>query len=137
MSDDRESDLLRQRRANFEELVRLGIDPYPRKFERTNTIEDLVATHGERSKEELEGERGRDSHRRAHSGDSQLRQGELPRAVGRRGKDSGVRPAGLAAREGLRRFKLLDFGDYIGVEGKLFRTKTNELTIQPPRSSSW
>jgi lysyl-tRNA synthetase class 2 len=26
-------------------------------------------------------------------------------------------------------FKLLDFGDYVGVEGKLFRTKTNELTI--------
>jgi len=26
-------------------------------------------------------------------------------------------------------FKLLDFGDYVGVAGKLFRTKTNELTI--------
>ena len=26
-------------------------------------------------------------------------------------------------------YKLLDFGDWIGVEGRLFRTKTNELTI--------
>ena len=26
-------------------------------------------------------------------------------------------------------FKLLDFGDWVGVEGRLFRTKTNELTI--------
>ena len=26
-------------------------------------------------------------------------------------------------------FKLLDFGDFVGVEGNLFRTKTNELTI--------
>ena len=26
-------------------------------------------------------------------------------------------------------FKLLDFGDFVGVEGQLFRTKTNELTI--------
>src|SRR4029077_14552201 len=26
-------------------------------------------------------------------------------------------------------FKLLDFGDWIGVEGRLFRTRTNELTI--------
>jgi lysyl-tRNA synthetase class 2 len=26
-------------------------------------------------------------------------------------------------------FKLLDFGDFVGVEGKLFRTKTNELTV--------
>ena len=26
-------------------------------------------------------------------------------------------------------FKLLDFGDWVGVEGRLFRTKTNEFTI--------
>jgi lysyl-tRNA synthetase class 2 len=26
-------------------------------------------------------------------------------------------------------FKLLDFGDWVGVEGRLFRTKTNELTV--------
>ena len=26
-------------------------------------------------------------------------------------------------------FKLLDFGDFIGVSGHLFRTRTNELTI--------
>ncbi len=26
-------------------------------------------------------------------------------------------------------FKLLDFGDFVGVEGYLFRTRTNELTI--------
>jgi lysyl-tRNA synthetase class 2 len=30
-------------------------------------------------------------------------------------------------------FKLLDFGDFIGVEGRLFRTKTNELTIWASR----
>ena len=30
-------------------------------------------------------------------------------------------------------FKLLDFGDWIGVEGRLFRTKTNELTIWASR----
>ena len=26
-------------------------------------------------------------------------------------------------------FKLLDFGDFVGVQGRVFRTKTNELTI--------
>ena len=30
-------------------------------------------------------------------------------------------------------FKLLDFGDWVGVEGRLFRTKTNELTIWASR----
>ena len=51
---ERESDLLRQRRANFDELVRLGLDPYPRKFERTDTIAELVSAHGNKTKEELE-----------------------------------------------------------------------------------
>ena len=30
-------------------------------------------------------------------------------------------------------FRLLDFGDFIGVEGRVFRTKTNELTIWATR----
>ena len=30
-------------------------------------------------------------------------------------------------------FKLLDFGDWVGVEGRLFRTKTRELTIWASR----
>src|SRR5688500_11827530 len=50
----RESDLLRQRRANFEALIRLGVDPYPRAFERTHTVHELVAAFGRRTKEELE-----------------------------------------------------------------------------------
>ncbi len=32
-----------------------------------------------------------------------------------------------------RIYKLLDFGDWVGVEGRLFRTKTNELTIWASR----
>jgi len=126
---ERESDLLRQRRANFDELVRLGVDPYPRRFERTDTVADLVAAHGEKTKETLEAEAvqtrtaGRilairsfgkanflvlsDGHAKIQA---YVRQDSLPE------KDFAV-------------FKLLDFGDYVGVEGKLFRTKTNELTI--------
>jgi lysyl-tRNA synthetase class 2 len=53
----RESDLVAQRRANFEELVRLGVDPYPRSFARTHTVSELVTTFGGRSGAELEAER--------------------------------------------------------------------------------
>jgi len=129
MSEDRESDLLRQRRANFEELVRLGIDPYPRKFERTNTIEDLVATHGERSKEELEGSAvetrtaGRILAIRSFG-----KANFLVLSDGTAKIQAYVRQDSLPEKD-FAAFKLLDFGDYIGVEGKLFRTKTNELTI--------
>jgi len=33
-------------------------------------------------------------------------------------------------------FKLLDFGDFVGVQGRVFRTKTNELTIWASASRS-
>jgi lysyl-tRNA synthetase class 2 len=126
---DSDSDLLRQRRANFDELVRLGVDPYPHRFERTDTIADLVAAHGAKTKEELEGAAihartagrilairsfGKANFLVLSDGDAKIqayiRQDSVPE------KDFSV-------------FKLLDFGDYVGVEGKLFRTKTNELTI--------
>src|SRR3954465_6768224 len=126
---DSDSDLLRQRRANFDELVRLGVDPYPHRFERTDTIADLVAAYGAKTKEELEGAAihartagrilairsfGKANFLVLSDGDAKIqayiRQDSVPE------KDFAV-------------FKLLDFGDYVGVEGKLFRTKTNELTI--------
>jgi lysyl-tRNA synthetase class 2 len=39
-----------------------------------------------------------------------------------------VRQDALSERD-FKLFKLLDFGDWVGVEGRLFRTKTNEFTI--------
>jgi lysyl-tRNA synthetase class 2 len=126
---ERESDLLRQRRANFDELVRLGVDPYPHIFERTASIADLVGAHGAKTKEELEAAAiqtrtagrilairnfGKASFLVLSDGDAKIqayiRQDSLPE------RDFAV-------------FKLLDFGDYVGVEGKLFRTRTNEFTI--------
>jgi lysyl-tRNA synthetase, class II len=126
---DSDSDLLRQRRANFDELVRLGVDPYPHRFERSDTIADLVAAHGAKTREDLEAAAiqartagrilairsfGKANFLVLSDGDAKIqayvRQDSLPE------KD-------FAA------FKLLDFGDYVGVAGKVFRTKTNELTI--------
>src|SRR5512139_1735286 len=43
-----------QRRANFSELTRLGVDPYPNRFERTDTVAALVAAHGAKSREVLD-----------------------------------------------------------------------------------
>jgi lysyl-tRNA synthetase class 2 len=43
-----------------------------------------------------------------------------------------IRQDSLPERD-FRVFKLLDFGDWVGVEGRLFRTRTNELTIWAAR----
>jgi lysyl-tRNA synthetase class 2 len=122
-----------QRRSNLEELRKLGVDVYPRRFDRTHTISDLVGRYGERTHDELEAER-------------------IPATTS--GRILGMRSFGkanfLVLSDGLktiqvyvrqdsvpeldfRIFKLLDFGDVIGVEGRLFRTKTNEFSIWASR----
>ena len=53
MSD---SELVAQRRANFEELTSLGVHPYPYAYEATHRIADLVAAYGETSGDVLEAE---------------------------------------------------------------------------------
>jgi lysyl-tRNA synthetase class 2 len=124
---------LQQRRANLDELVRIGVDIYPRRFDRTHTITALVDAYSARSHDELEAE-------------------HIPTTTS--GRILGIRSFGkanfLVLSDGLAKiqiyvrqdampaidfqtFKLLDFGDWIGVSGRLFRTKTNELTIWASR----
>ncbi len=124
---------IQQRRSNLEELSKLGIDIYPRRFERRQTIAELVGAYGARTHDELEADHV---------------------ATVTSGRILAIRSFGkanfLVVSDGLARiqvyirqdslpeldfkiFKLLDFGDWVGVEGRLFRTKTNELTIWASR----
>jgi lysyl-tRNA synthetase class 2 len=48
---------IQQRRANLQELAKLGVEIYPRRFTRKHTVADLVAAHGERTHDDLEAER--------------------------------------------------------------------------------
>jgi lysyl-tRNA synthetase class 2 len=122
-----------QRRSNLDELTKLGVDVYPRRFDRTHAIAQLVAGYGERTREELEANR--------------LETTTSGRILGIRsfGKASflvlsdGLKTIQVYVRQDsvpeldFRIFKLLDFGDVIGVDGWLFRTKTNEFSIHASR----
>src|SRR6516162_10035328 len=131
MSDEqqKESDQLRQRRANFEELQRLGVNVYPHVSERTHTVAELVSAYGQRTHDELEAE-----HVQTRTAGRILairsfgKANFLAISDGREKIQIYVRKDALSERD-FATFKLLDFGDFIGVEGRLFRTKTNELTI--------
>src|SRR5216683_2435927 len=124
---------IQQRQANLAELSKLGIEIYPRKFERRHTISELVDAYGQRSHDELEGDQietitggrilairafGKSNIRRLSDGRAKImvyiRQDSMPELD-------------------FRIYKLLNFGDWVGVEGRLFRTKTNEFTIWASR----
>jgi lysyl-tRNA synthetase class 2 len=129
MSETRESDQQEQRRANFDELERLGVDPYPHAFERTHTINELVSAFGEKTGPELEAQRietataGRIMAMRTFG-----KANFLVLSDGRSRIQVYIRQDSLPERA-FAIFKLLDFGDFVGVSGHLFRTRTNELTI--------
>jgi lysyl-tRNA synthetase class 2 len=129
MSENRESDQIAQRRANFEELVRLGVKPYPHAYARSHAIQALVRDYGARAADALSAERietrtagrilairsfGKANFLAISDGESKIQ--------------IYIRQDSVSERDFAIQ-KLLDFGDFIGVEGYLFRTKTNELTI--------
>jgi lysyl-tRNA synthetase class 2 len=120
---------IQQRRANLDELAKLGIEIYPRKFERRQTVSELVAAYGERTHDELEAE----SIETVTSGRilairSFGKANFLVLSDGHAKLQVYIRQDALSERD-FKIFKLLDFGDWVGAAGRLFRTKTNELTI--------
>src|SRR3990172_814913 len=125
----RGSDLVQQRRANFEALQQLGVDVYPRAFARTHTVDALVAAHHGTTGVELEA-----SPVETTTAGRVLAIRSFGKATflvisdGRSSVQVYVRKDALPARD-FAIVTLLDFGDFIGVHGKLFRTRTNELTI--------
>jgi lysyl-tRNA synthetase class 2 len=130
---ERETDQLVQRRANFEELVRLGVDPYPHAFARTDTVQSLVDAHGAKSHDELESARPETTTAgRVLAIRSFGKASFLVITDGRAKIQVYIRQDSLPERD-FRIFKLLDFGDWVGTAGRVFRTKTNELTIWASR----
>jgi lysyl-tRNA synthetase, class II len=124
---------IQQRRSNLEALAALGVETYPRLFERRHTISELVDAYGQRSHDELEADRvetitaGRILAIRAFG-----KANFLVLSDGHAKVQIYIRQDSLPELD-FKIYKLLDFGDWVGVEGRLFRTKTNEFTIWASR----
>jgi lysyl-tRNA synthetase, class II len=127
MSNEQEQSA--QRLAKLDEIRQLGVDPYPTRFDRATTVARIVERYGPLEAEALEVERPE---------------------VAVAGRILGVRSFGkarfLVLSDGLERVQVyvradsmdersfalatrLDLGDHIGVAGRVFRTKTKELTV--------
>jgi lysyl-tRNA synthetase class 2 len=133
MNTVQESDQVVQRRANLEELKKLGVDPYPHRFEVDATIEAIVAAHGTRSTAELEALQVQTrTAGRVLAIRSFGKANFVVVSDGRARIQVYIKQDALSERD-FKIFKLLDLGDWIGVEGRLFRTRTNELTIWASR----
>jgi lysyl-tRNA synthetase class 2 len=119
-----------ERRRKRAAIEALGVDVYPTRFERTHTASDAFTRFRDKTAEELE---------------------KAPIRVRTAGRILALRPFGKAGfahlSDGAGKLQVyirkdtvserdfavyenLDIGDFIGVEGPLFRTKTGELTVR-------
>ena len=125
-----ETELIRHRRENLERLAALGVDAAPLEFPIDATVTEIGRTHRERPAEELE---------------------SLHVSVATAGRVLALRTAGKAGfldlSDGrsklqvyLRRdavgeaafelYRSIDLGDWLGVRGELFKTRTGELSVK-------
>lgn len=113
----------------IKKIEELGIEPYPYEFKKTNEFKDILTKYKDTPGEELEKEEhifkiaGRilAIRKMGKSGFLHLFDGEEKMQIYIR-KD-------MVDENAFAVYKLLDLGDIIGVGGKIFRTKSNELTI--------
>jgi lysyl-tRNA synthetase class 2 len=128
-----EDEQIAQRRANLAAMTELGVEAYPHKFVTTDTVSELVRRHGGQTKEQLEAPRVETvTAGRIISIRSFGKASFFVLSDGRSRIQVYVRQDGLSERD-FAVSRLLDYGDYIGVAGHLFRTKTNELSIWASR----
>ena len=119
-----------QRKEKLQTLRDLGLSPYGTRYEVTHTVQQLLASHGTKAKEELEDNpipckiAGRivAIRRFGKAGFASLQDGGDRLQVYLK-KD-------ILGDELYRVCQELDLGDWIGVDGRLFRTKTDELTVE-------
>ncbi|MGI4846487.1 MAG: lysine--tRNA ligase [Janthinobacterium lividum] len=130
-----ENKIMAERRAKLAALRQQG-NPFPNDFVPQDKAADLVETYNGKTREELEAEpvnvvlAGRMMLRREagkKAAFATLQDSSGPSASGRIQIYITVDSAGEEAMEALRSY---DLGDILGVEGTLFKTKVDELTIK-------
>ena len=129
MTDERDSDQRQQRRANYKGLQELGVEPYPARFDRVESLGHIVAAYGTLSGDELESKRSETTTAgRVIAIRSFGKANFLVLSDGRVRLQVYVRKDSVSEHD-FAIFGLLDIGDIVGVDGRLFRTRTDELTV--------
>ena len=119
-----------QRKEKLQALRDRGISPYGTRYDVTHTVQHVLASYGTKAKEELE-----DHHIPCKIAGRIVAIRRFGKAGFASLQDGGDRlqvylKKDLVGDQSYQVCQELDLGDWIGVEGRLFRTKTDELTVE-------
>ncbi|PIN74791.1 lysine--tRNA ligase [Candidatus Woesearchaeota archaeon CG10_big_fil_rev_8_21_14_0_10_37_12] len=121
-----EEELIAERKRKRDELITAGINPYPYKYDRTHKNEDIHTKYQKLNADEST----KDSVKIAGRIVSMRRMGKV---TFMHILDETHKLQVFVSEENMleqyRLLKLFDLGDWIGVEGTVFKTKAGELTV--------
>ena len=125
-----EEELIRNRRESLRRIEESGQDVHPYKYPVSATVSSVVATHSDSSSEELQ----RDAPVVSTAGRvlaqrNQGKAGFLDLSDGRSRLQIYVRRDVLGDRD-FELYRELDLGDWVGVKGEVFRTRTGQLSLK-------
>ncbi|OGP93504.1 MAG: lysine--tRNA ligase [Deltaproteobacteria bacterium RBG_16_48_10] len=127
---DEISELIQQRVRKLEALRNEGINPFPNHYKVKETSKDILDAYGSLSDEDLHALNKIFSIGGRIIAVRDFGKASFVQIQDRKGRIQAYVRKDLVGESAFQLFKKLDMGDFIRVEGKIFRTKTHELTIQ-------
>ena len=127
---DETSDLIQQRTRKLEALRSEGINPFPNHYKVGDTSKDILDAFGSMPDEDLHKVEKIFSVAGRIVAVRDFGKASFVQIQDRKGRIQAYVRKDLVGESAFQLFKKLDIGDFIRVEGKIFRTKTHELTLQ-------
>ncbi|MDI7258381.1 MAG: lysine--tRNA ligase [Thermodesulfobacteriota bacterium] len=127
---DETSELIQQRIRKLEALREEGMNPYPNDFRVTHTSREILERFGSTSEEELKSIEETFCLAGRILAIRNFGKASFIQVKDQNGKIQAYIQKDGIGEEAFHFFKKFDIGDFIGLEGRLFRTKTGELTLQ-------
>ncbi|MFI5364173.1 MAG: lysine--tRNA ligase [Candidatus Binatia bacterium] len=124
------SDLVAARRRKLEELRNRGVDPFPNDFRPRDTAAAVLQRLGSLTREQLESGDDGVSLAGRIVGLRDFGRASFFHLQDRSGKIQAYVKRDVVGDDGFAAFKAMDLGDFAGIVGRPFRTRTDELTIE-------
>ncbi len=127
------NELIQQRIRKLEALRKNGVNPYPNDFKVTHTSGEILKAYGSLSEQELQAMTNRFCLAGRILAIRNFGKASFIHIKDRDGKIQAYLQREILGEESFQFFRQFDIGDFIGLEGNIFRTKTGELTLQVHR----
>lgn len=125
-----ESELLKKRKEKIDSLKTEGIDLYPNDVKVKDTTEDILSRFSEMDHDQLAQVEERFNLAGRIMAIRDFGKASFISLQDRKGRIQGYIHKQIIGEASFQLFKKLDVGDIIYIEGRIFRTRTGELTIE-------